>query len=233
MEARMNLIKILVVEDDEDINRLLCRYLNKEGYQVLSAFSGTEAKLLLTMHSFHLVLLDLMLPGMTGEELIKEINKTLNTSILVISAKSALEDKVKVLKLGADDYMTKPFEREEVLARVEAILRRTMVAKETNTEETDYHWKKLRLKISSREVWVSDNEIALTAYEFDILLLLLQNPERVYTKDLLYQEIWKTGYYGEDNTINVHISNIRKKIKEFDEESYIKTVWGIGFKLES
>lgn len=229
----MEPIKILIVEDDEDINRLLYRYLNQEGYQVMSAFSGTEAKLLLTMHSFQLILLDLMLPGMTGEELIKEVIKASNTAILVISAKSALEDKVKVLKLGADDYMTKPFDREEVLARVEAILRRSMGMKETSSEEKDYTWKNLKLRSSSREVWVEDNLIALTAYEYDILLLLLQNPERVYTKDQLYQEIWKTGYYGEDNTINVHISNIRKKIKEFDEEAYIKTVWGIGFKLEA
>ncbi|HWT77131.1 MAG TPA: response regulator transcription factor [Mobilitalea sp.] len=229
----MEPIKILVVEDSEDINRILCRYLQREGYQVTSAFSGTEAKLLLTMNTYQLILLDLMLPGMSGEELIREIGQCYATPILVISAKSALEDRVNALKTGADDYITKPFEREEVLARVEAILRRTTGIKSPVAEEKEYEWKNLRLKPSSREVFVHNNPIPLTAYEFDILQLLLQYPERVYTKDQLYQEIWKTGYYGEDNTINVHISNIRKKIKEFDEEAYIKTVWGIGFKLET
>jgi len=228
----MESVKILVIEDNEDINRILCRYLSKEGYQVKSAFSGTEAKLMLSLNQYHLLLLDLMLPGMTGEELIKEIRNNNNTPILVLSAKSMLDDKVKVLRLGADDYMTKPFEREEVLARVEAILRRSMIIKE-NSEEKDYQYKNLRLRISAREVLINSNLISLTSHEFDILLLLLQNPERVYTKEQVYQEIWKSGYYGEDNTINVHISNIRKKIKEYDDEAYIKTVWGIGFKLET
>lgn len=230
----MEPIKILVVEDNEDINRILSRYLSREGYQVSSAFSGTEAKLLSSMNTYHLIILDLMLPGMPGEELIKEIDKTKHTPILVISAKTTLEDRVNALKLGADDYMTKPFEREEVLARVEAILRRTIGLNNNHTQEQkELYFKNLRLNIASREVYVKDNPLALTAYEFDILHLFLQNPERVYTKDQLYQDIWKTGYYGEDNTINVHISNLRKKIKEIDEESYIKTVWGIGFKLEN
>ena len=225
--------KILVVEDDNDINRILKRYLEREHYEVVSAFSGTEAKLLLSMGSFDLILLDLMLPGITGEELIKEVRKNTQTPILVISAKSALEDKVDALKNGADDYMTKPFERDEVLARVEAILRRSRQSRTTSNEENDFSFKNLILKPTSREVSVFGNLITLTAYEFDILHLLLQNQERVFTKEQLYQDIWKTGYYGEDNTINVHMSNIRKKIKEYDEEPYIKTVWGIGFKIDN
>lgn len=229
----MDTAKLLIVEDNEDINRILYRYLSKEGYQVTSAFSGTEAKLLLSLKTYDLVLLDLMLPGMSGEELIQIIGKDSNTPILVISAKSTLEDRVNALKLGADDYITKPFEREEILARVEAILRRTMGNKQNSNQEKDLEFKKIILKINSREVFVDNHLITLTAHEFDILHLLLKNPERVYTKDQLYEEIWKTGYYGEDNTINVHISNIRKKIKEYEEESYIKTVWGIGFKLET
>ncbi|MDF2845606.1 MAG: DNA-binding response regulator [Herbinix sp.] len=229
----METANILIVEDNEDINRILYRYLSKEGYQVTSAFSGTEAKLLLSMKAYDLVLLDLMLPGMSGEELIPIISKDSNTPILVISAKSTLEDRVNALKIGADDYITKPFEREEILARVEAILRRTMGNKQSSKQEKVLEFKKLILKIHSREVFVDNHLITLTAHEFDILHLLIQNPDRVYTKDLLYEEIWKAGYYGEDNTINVHISNIRKKIKEYDEDSYIKTVWGIGFKLET
>ena len=224
--------KILVVEDDEDINCILRRYLEWEGYQILCAYSGTEAKLLLTINTFDLILLDLMIPGITGEELIQEIRKKAITPIIVISAKSSLEDKVNALKNGADDYVTKPFEREEVLARVGAMLRRSQTFQVSKPQEKDYAFKQLILKPSSRIALVNGNLITLTAYEFDILLLLLQYPDRVFTKEQLYQKIWKAGYYGEDNTINVHISNIRRKIKEYDEETYIKTVWGIGFKID-
>ncbi len=224
--------KILVVEDDEDINLLIRRYLEKEKYTAAAAFSGTEAKLLLSMESFDLILLDLMIPGITGEELIKIIRESSMVPVLVISAKSSLEDKVRALKAGADDYMTKPFEREEVLARVEALLRRSRVKQKDNTESMNYMLKNLVLKPSSREVLVKGNTVILTAYEFDILYLLIKHPDLVYSKEQLYQEVWNSGYYGEDNTINVHISNIRKKIKEFDDESYIRTVWGIGFKIE-
>jgi DNA-binding response OmpR family regulator len=224
--------KILVVEDDEDINKILRRYLEKDNYQVVSAFSGTEAKLQLTINTFNLIILDLMIPGITGEELIKEIRKNNQVCILVISAKSALEDKVNALKNGADDYMTKPFEREEVLARVGALLRRRQMFQIGASKEKEYIWKQLVLKPAEREVTVRNNVISLTAYEYEILLLMLEHPARVFTKDQIYQDIWKNNYYGEDNTINVHISNIRKKIKEYDEDSYIKTVWGIGFKMD-
>ncbi|HHV11085.1 MAG TPA: response regulator transcription factor [Clostridiales bacterium] len=223
-------MKVLIVEDDVDINRLICRYLEKEHYQPVAAFSGTEAKLQLSMNTFDLILLDLMLPGLTGEELVSELKGKVATPIIVVSAKSALEDRVKMLKAGADDYITKPFEREELLARVEAVLRRCRRA--TEPGEGELSFKQLVLKESSREVYVKGNLLPLTAHEFDILKLLLQYPDRVFTKEQVFQEIWKSGYYGEDNTINVHISNIRKKIKDFDEDSYIKTVWGIGFKLD-
>ncbi len=225
--------KILVVEDDNDINRILTRYLEREHYEVMSAFSGTEAKLLLSMNRFDLIILDLMLPGITGEELIKEVRKTSQTPILVISAKVGIENKVNALKSGADDYMTKPFEREEVLARVEAILRRSNQTISDIGSDENITFKNLALKPVLREVTVYGNQLPLTASEFDILQLLIKNHERVFTKEQIFQEIWKSGYYGEDNTINVHISNIRKKIKEFDEESYIKTVWGIGFKIDN
>lgn len=225
--------RILVVEDDVDINRILSRFLEKEQYQVVSAYSGTEAKLQLALNAFDLIVLDLMLPGISGEEFIADVRKGSQTPILVLSAKSSVEDKVKVLRLGADDYMTKPFEREEVIARVEAILRRSKASKQNSPGEKEFSVKNLVLRPNSREVFVNNNPVTLTAYEFDILQTLLQYPDRVFTKEQLYQDIWKTGYYGEDNTINVHMSNIRKKIKEFDDESYIKTVWGIGFKLDN
>ena len=229
------LAKILVIEDDPDINRILCKYLTKEQYQVIAAYSGTEARLVLKLEVFDLVLLDLMLPGVTGESLITEIREKSPIPILVISAKTSLEDKVNALRSGADDYIVKPFEREEVLARVAALLRRSTlhIPSQTDKEDAYYHFKQLTLNPLAREVTVNGGLIALTAYEFDILFQLLQYPEKVFTKEQLYQDIWKTGYYGEDNTINVHVSNIRKKIKELDDASYIKTIWGIGFKMDT
>ena len=229
------LSKILVIEDDSDINKILCRYLEREGYQTVAAFSGTEARLQLKLNTFDLIMLDLMLPGVTGEELIQEIRANSELPILVLSAKTSLEDKVKVLKSGADDYMTKPFERDEVLARVGALLRRSKAngAPSTSKEEEAFTFKQLVLKTASHEVLVNGKPITLTAFEFDILLILLKYPEKVFTKEQLYQDIWKNGYYGEDNTINVHISNLRKKIKEYDDNSYIRTVWGIGFKMDT
>ncbi|HAX50832.1 response regulator transcription factor [Muricomes intestini] len=227
--------KILIVEDDTDINHLLHRMLAKSGYDTIQAFSGTEAKLLLQLESPDLMILDLMLPGMTGEELISAVREEmgLNIPILVLSAKAALETKVHTLKSGADDYLTKPFEPEEVLAHVYAALRR--YKKETDKkvpEIKEYVYKKLRLCPKSRKVEIEGEELTLTVLEYDILFLLMKEPDKVYSRENLYEMVWKDGYYGEDNTINVHISNLRRKLAAADpEEEYIRTVWGIGFKM--
>lgn len=223
--------KILVIEDEPDINRLLAKILNNADYHVTSAYSGTEAKLLLEKESPDLILLDLMLPGISGEELLNMLRKEKHSNIpvIVISAKNSLDNKVTLLKDGADDYITKPFEPEEVLARVQALLRRS--GKDTLADAILVH-KKMKLNPSSRKVTVADTELSLTAHEFDILLLLMQNPQKVYSRENLYELVWHGGYYGENNTVNVHVSNIRKKIKEIlPEEEYIQTVYGIGFKL--
>ena len=179
-----------------------------------------------------LIILDLMLPGLSGIEVCRRLRQTSEVPIIMLTAKDDISDKVTGLDIGADDYMTKPFEREEVMARVEALLRRSRLIPKQNMESKDLQLKNLVLKPSSREVFVKGNQVILTAYEFDILYLLMKHPDMVYSKEQLYQEVWSAGYYGEDNTINVHISNIRKKVKEFDDESYIRTVWGIGFKID-
>lgn len=223
--------KILVIEDEPDINRLLAKILNNADYHVTSAYSGTEAKLLLEKESPDLILLDLMLPGISGEELLNMLReeKHSNIPVIVISAKNSLDNKVTLLKDGADDYITKPFEPEEVLARVQALLRRS--GKDALADAILVH-KKMKLNPSSRKVTVDNTELPLTAHEFDILLLLMQNPQKVYSRESLYELVWHGGYYGENNTVNVHVSNIRKKIKEIlPEEEYIQTVYGIGFKL--
>ena len=223
--------KVLVVEDDEDISRFIIKCLEKEDYMATAAFSGTEARLQLSLHNYDLVLLDLMLPGISGEGIIQEIRKTSNIPIIVISAKVVIEAKVMALKLGADDYITKPFEKEELLARMEAVLRRSELNVVPSCKTLQF--KNLTLMPERRMAMIQQEELNLTASEFDILMLLVKHKDRAFTKDQIYQEVWKEGYYGEDNTISVHISNIRKKIKQWDEDSYIKTVWGIGFKMDT
>ena len=157
--------------------------------------------------------------------------------IIVVSAKSSLEDKVNLLNIGADDYITKPFQCEEIIARVNSQLRRyksnSLQEKDNYKEVSIYKFKDLILNEEAREVKVKDKLLALTTHEFEILSILVKNPDKVFSREMLYSEVWKNGYYGEDNSVNVHISNIRKKIKEVIEEEYIKTVWGIGFKMNN
>lgn len=232
--------KILIVEDDSDINGLLCKILEKEGFHTVSAYSGSEALLRMSMEHFDMLLLDLMIPGTVGEEVIQRIREAGNEiPVLVLSARAALEDKVSVLNLGADDYLTKPFENEEVVARVNAGLRRFRKSRTgdsagtrgENREGGKLLFKDLALDKEARNCQVRGQEIPLTVLEFDILTLLLEHPDRVYSKENIYQAVWKENYMGEDSTVSVHISNIRKKIALWDEEEYIRTVWGIGFKL--
>ena len=225
---------ILVVEDDVDINNLITKTLEKHDYKVTQAFSGSEALLQLSISEFKLILLDLMLPGMSGEEIINKTRDEKEIPIIVISAKTSLQDKVNVLNIGADDYIIKPFELEEVIARVNSLLRRYKKY-EINTPSNEvYKFKNIMLEEETRKVKVKEKEIHLTGYEFDILSILIKHPNRVYSRESLYEQVWKNGYYGEDNSVNVHISNIRKKIKSVSEnEDYIKTVWGIGFKLNN
>lgn len=227
--------KLLVIEDDMDINRLLCRILEKAGYEAAAAYSGTEAKLWLERETPDLMLLDLMLPGMSGEGLLEYVRRErgLKIPVIILSAKSALADKIGTMTAGADDYITKPFDPEEVLVRVLAVLRRCKSESAGGDAAPElYEYKSLLLNDASRTVTVKGAEIRLTNYEYDILKELLKQPEKVLSRDTLYERIWKNGYYGEDNTVNVHVSNLRKKIAVWDSgEEYIKTVWGIGFKL--
>lgn len=226
-------INILVVEDDADINGLIHRILIKEGYNVRQAFSGTEAKMCLDMLDFKLVLLDLMLPGMTGEEVIFEIRKRKKMPIIVISAKTTPEDKINVLKLGADDFVVKPFDVNEVVARVNAQLRRYTEFSNTNEEESlVLAYKEITIDKEQMQLCVKGTPVQVTVKEFTIIDLLITNPKKVFTKANLFEHVWNEEFFGDDNTINVHISNLRSKISALDSENeYIKTVWGIGFKL--
>ena len=227
----METYHILVVEDDPDINRLLCRILTDGGYDVRPAFSGSEAVLWAEQYEYDLVLLDLMLPGLTGEEFIAQMRRKKTMPILVLSAKAGLEDRVNVLRLGADDFISKPFDNAEVLARVEAQLRRYRQFSAPAEAGEVLRLGDLVLDREAVRVTAGGKDVALTAREFEILALLLSHPKKVYTREQLYENVWGGEYMGDDNTVNVHISNLRSKLGKFSDREYIKTVWGIGFKM--
>ncbi len=217
----MDICNILVVEDDPDINKLLCRILEGAGYACRPAFSGSEAALWAGQYEYDLVLLDLMLPGLTGEEFIAEMRQKKTMPIIVLSAKAGLEDRVNVLRLGADDFIPKPFDNAEVLARVEAQLRRYKQFSGGGGSAVLTHG----------DLTLDQEGVTVTAREFDILTLLMEHPKKVFTREQLYEQVWGGEYMGDDNTVNVHISNLRAKLAKASPAEYIKTVWGIGFKM--
>lgn len=229
----MDSASILVVEDDSDISRLLCTILTKNGYTVTAAYSGSEAEMRLSMNTpYDLILLDLMLPGLTGEDLLAAIRRDKIMPVIVISAKGQ-QDKLHVLGLGADDFISKPFDIEEVLARVEAQLRRYKRFTPPAGQEPRLRYKQLVLDTEGASVTVRGIPIFLTARELAILSLLMAHPNKVFTRANLFESVWQDAFMGDDNTINVHISNLRAKIARADPDNeYIKTVWGIGFKMQ-
>lgn len=226
--------KILIVEDDINISNLLGEALSKAGYSFEQAFSGTEAKLLLNMteHKYVLVLLDLMLPGITGEEVLAEIRKKGKLPVIVLTAKDGLDEKIQVLTNGADDYITKPFEIREVLARIQVQLRHI----EGKKVEDDHNlsFREMILNRDTFQVKINGKILPkITKQEFAILELLIRNPKRVFSKEDIFEYAWDEPYMGETKTLDVHISNIRKKIKTITSEEYIETVWGIGYRLHT
>ncbi|OPJ64232.1 response regulator transcription factor [Clostridium oryzae] len=225
-------INILVVEDDEDINRLLCDMLKENGYETKSAYSGTEALIYLEQMEWDIVLLDLMLPGMAGEELLKKIRTTKKMPILIISAKEEQNVKINALRNGADDFIAKPFDIEEVSARVDSQLRRYKEFSLAPVENIIRH-NEIYINKDTRETFVKDTKVVLTNREFDILVLLMSHPKKVFSKANVFESVWGIEYLCDDNTITVHISNLRNKlIKAGTSNDYIQTVWGIGYKFD-
>lgn len=224
-------ITIMVVEDDTNINHLLKAALEKDGYKVIQAFSGTEAILLLQMEkAVSLVLLDLMLPGLSGEEVLKCIREKGNLPIIVLTAKDSLDEKIGMLTQGADDYITKPFEIPEVLVRIQVQLRHA--GRETEKDQITYG--KMILDKTSYQVSIDGKEVPkITKQEFAILELLSGHPKRVFSKEDIFTYAWEEPYIGETKTLDVHISNIRKKIKTVTVDEYIETVWGIGYRIHA
>ncbi|MCC2253380.1 response regulator transcription factor [Ruminococcus sp. CLA-AA-H200] len=221
--------RILIIEDDTDINNMMAEALEKAGYECTQAFSGTEGLLHARGESFDLAVLDLMLPGMNGEELLPKLKETQSVPVIVVSAKDGIDSKVELLTSGAEDYMTKPFDIQELIARVGVQIRRFSAGGEGKSEALAY--RELKLDTESFTASVRGEKLELTRQEFKILELLLSYPNKVFSKQDIYDYAWDDIYIGEDKTINVHISNIRKKLKAVTDEEYIETVWGIGFRL--
>lgn len=220
---------ILIIEDDTDINNVIAEALTKAGYSCTQAFSGTEALLYFEKEAYALAIMDLMLPGLPGEALLPKLKELQKTPVMVVSAKDSLDSKINLLTSGADDYLTKPFEIQELVARAGVQIRR--FSGEEDQPQQTLRYKELVLQQASFAAAVNGHELVLTRQEFKILELLLSHPYRVYSKQDIYDYAWDSIYIGEDKTINVHISNIRKKLKTVTEEEYIETVWGIGFRL--
>lgn len=226
---------ILIVDDNNDINHMLCELLGNHGYRTVSAFSGTEALLLFERETPAAVILDLMLPGMTGEELLaKIVGMKAQVPVIVTSAKDAVHTRVELLRAGADDYLVKPFDTEELLARLEVALRRRERLGSGEAGGPDrLVYRDIVMEPEEFRITVSGEELALTRREYLILELFLRNPGKVFTRNNIYESVWNEEYLGEDNAVNVHISNIRQKLAQINRgEVYIQTVWGIGFKLK-
>lgn len=220
--------KILIIEDDTNINNMVSEYLTGSGYLCTQAFSGSEGALRFSMEEFDLILLDLMLPGMAGEELIRTFAG--KVPVIVLSAKNELDSKVELLTAGANDYICKPFDLKELLVRIQVQLR-SLPASKLPDAQTELHYKEWILDPETQEMTAAGLPVELTLHEFRILELLMKHPKKVFTKQLIYEYAWEEDYFVEDKTINVHISNIRSKLKPSQTDSYIQTVWGMGFKL--
>ena len=222
--------KILIVDDDKNISELLRIYLDKEGYETVSAFDGEEALAVFEVERPNLVLLDIMLPKMDGRQVCREIRKTSDTPIIMLTAKGETFDKVLGLDLGADDYIVKPFDAKEVVARVKAVLRRFHPAV-VDLREVKYD--KLSINLSNYVMTVDGQQIDTPPKELELIFHLASNPIRVFTRNQLLDEVWGFDYYGDSRTVDVHVKRLREKLAGVSDKWALKTVWGVGYKFET
>lgn len=223
--------KILVVDDDRNINELLRLYLEKEGYSVASTYDGVDAVKKFEDHKPDLVLLDVMLPGMDGWQVCREIRKKSEKPVIMITAKGETFDKVLGLELGADDYIVKPFDAKEVVARIKAVLRRYSGAE--NEEVKEVRYDNLVVNLTNYELRVEGKLVDAPPKELELIYHLASNPNRVYTRDQLLDEVWGFEYYGDSRTVDVHIKRLREKLEGKSNQWSLKTVWGVGYKFET
>lgn len=231
-KMKMSLGKVLVVDDDDNICELLRLYLEKEGYGVIISHDGEEAIVKFNALRPDIVLLDIMLPGLDGWQVCRELRKKSNVPIIMITAKMETFDKVLGLELGADDYIVKPFDTKEVIARIKAVYRRVgQVGNETEIKEVKYD--KLTVNMTRYELRVDGKVMDTPPKELELLFYLASNPNRVYTRDQLLDEVWGFEYYGDSRTIDVHIKRLREKLENISDQWALKTVWGVGYKFEA
>ncbi len=228
----MSMEKILVADDDTNICELLRLYLEKEQYTVSIAGSGTEALTRFTAENPDIVLLDIMMPGLDGWQVCREIRKKSNCPIIMITAKGETFDKVLGLELGADDYVVKPFDAKEIVARIKAVLRRTGAGGGGDNGVKEVTYDKLIVNMTRYELKVDGKAVDTPPKELELLYHLASNPNRVYTRDQLLDEVWGFEYYGDSRTIDVHIKRLREKLEGVSERWSLKTVWGVGYKFE-
>ncbi|MCI9513975.1 MAG: response regulator transcription factor [Oscillospiraceae bacterium] len=221
--------KILAVEDDRNISDLIRMYLEKEGFEVTTAFDGGTAVERFREIGPDLVLLDIMLPVMDGWSVCAKIRETSRAPIIMLTAKSEVLDRVTGLEMGADDYLVKPFEMKELIARINAVLRRTEIPDDTRKRLT---FDKLVIDLDSYELTVDGQKVDTPPKELELLYHLASTPNRVYTRNQLLDEVWGFDYFGDSRTVDVHIKRLREKVENVSEEWTLKTVWGVGYKFE-
>ena len=224
--------KILVVDDDVNICELLRLYIERDDYQVVIANDGEQAVEIFNREQPDLVLLDIMLPKMDGWQVCKEIRKTSNRPIIMLTAKGELFDKILGLELGADDYIIKPFGAKEVIARIHAVLRRTSTNEEKEKVK-EINWDKLSINLTNYELRVDGKYIDTPPKEMELLYYLASNPNKVFTRDQLLDKVWGFDYYGDSRTVDVHIKRLREKINGVSDQWSLKTVWGVGYKFDA
>ena len=223
--------KIMVVDDDQNICELLRLYLEKDGYTVVIANDGEEALSKFSAENPDLMLLDIMMPKLDGWQVCREIRKKSNVPIIMITAKGETFDKVLGLELGSDDYVVKPFDPKEIVARIKAIMRRTgKSASDNDVKEVSYD--KLVVNMTKYELKVDGKVVDTPPKELELLYHLASNPNRVYTRDQLLDEVWGFEYYGDSRTVDVHIKRLREKLEGVSDQWCLKTVWGVGYKFE-
>ncbi|MDD6012081.1 MAG: response regulator transcription factor [Oscillospiraceae bacterium] len=227
----MNAEKILVVDDDLNICELLRLYLTKEGYNVVIANDGMSAVSMFQEESPQLVLLDIMLPKLDGWQVCREIRKFSEVPIIMLTAKGEVFDRVLGLELGADDYVVKPFDTKEIVARIKAVLRRSAAAIAEEVKEV--HYDKLSINLTNYELKVNGVQIDTPPKEMELIFHLAKNPNRVFTRDQLLDEVWGYDYYGDSRTVDVHVKRLREKLEGASDKWELRTVWGVGYKFET
>lgn len=225
--------KIMIVDDDKNICELLRLYFEKEGFKTQTANDGASAVEMVKSDRPDLILLDIMMPGLDGWQVCREIRKFSEVPIIMLSAKGETFDKVLGLELGADDYIVKPFDSKEVVARVKAVLRRTNAAAETEENEGIVSYDKLTININNYEMIVDGKAVDTPPKELELIYHLASNPNRVFTRDQLLDEVWGFDYYGNSRTVDVHIKRLREKLEGVSEKWELRTIWSVGYKFET